>query len=596
MTDSGPDCEYTPENDPEGSPPFATRLEIMISAFWRSRQRGKLIALAVSLVLVILATAYGQIRLNAWNRPFYDALTKKDLAGFLVQLRVFAEIAGVLLVLNVLQTWLNQMSRLTLRRGLVEDLLDEWLKPLRAFRLSYAGEYGANPDQRLAADAQHLSDLTTDLGIGLLQSGLLLVSFIGVLWALSTGMFINIGGFHFAPPGYMVWCALLYAGLASALSWWVGRPLIALDATHYAREADFRFELVRVNEGIEAIAMAGGEAAERQRLEVPFGAVLAMSRRIVGAITRLTWVTAGYGWFTIVAPILVSAPAYFAGKMTFGELMMVVGAFNQVQQSLRWFIDNFSSIADWRATLMRVSGFRRAARHMDAVGRNEQLITRELDQSGGVEIETLCISGPAGAVRLEPRQLVLAKGTRLVVEGGDAASGTLLFRALIGLWLWGRGRVAMPAPGKIDFVPLRTYLPTGSLRGCVTYPAPADAYPPAAVEAALKAVGLQGWLADLDRVDRWERRLSVGEARAVSLARIVLARPDWVVIDMSGGGLGDAEQLKLEALFDGALAGTGLIAIGARGARVGFFGQRARLQLDAGGARFVPAIEAAAAG
>ena len=166
----------------------------------------------------------------------------------------------------------------------------------------------------------------------------------------------------------MVWCALLYAGAASYVSWRVGRPLITLNADHYAREAELRFGLVRVSEEIEGITLYGGEADERRRLDEVFDTVLDISRRIVGAVTRLTWVTAGYGWFTIVAPILVAAPGYFSSYMSFGELMMAVGAFNQVQTSLRWFVDNFSSIADWRATLLRVASFRKTILTMDKLG------------------------------------------------------------------------------------------------------------------------------------------------------------------------------------------------------------------------------------
>ena len=322
----------------------------MASAFWVSRQRNKLLTLAGGLIVVVGATAYMQIRLNSWNRPFYNALTNKDMSGFLAQLWVFGEIAGILLVLNVAQMWLNQSSKVVLRQGLVNDLLDQWLKPKRAFRLSNSGPLGANPDQRLQADAQHLTDLSTDLGVGLLQSSLLLLTFVGVLWGLSQGQFLPIAGRDFAPPGYLVWCALVYAGVASYVSWRVGRPLINLNAEHYAREADFRFALVRINEHIDGITLYGGEADERGRLNGVFGDVLDISRRIVTAVTRLTWVTAGYGWFTIIAPILVAAPAYFRSNISFGELMVIVGAFNQVQTALRWFVDNFSNLADWRAT------------------------------------------------------------------------------------------------------------------------------------------------------------------------------------------------------------------------------------------------------
>jgi vitamin B12/bleomycin/antimicrobial peptide transport system ATP-binding/permease protein len=279
----------------------------MASVFWTSRQRNRLLMMAAALITVVGATAYAQVKLNAWNRPFYNALTRKDLPAFAGQIGVFAVLAGILLVLNVAQTWLNQRSKIVLREGLVNDLLNEWLSPRRAFRLSNSGAMGANPDQRLQADAQHLTDLTTELGIGLLQSTLLLLLFIGVLWGLSRGMFLPFAGHKFAPPGYMVWCALLYAGAASYVSWRVGRPLIALDTAHYAREAELRFGLVGVSEEIEGITLYGGEADEKRRLDAIFETVLDISRRIVGAVTRLTWVTAGYGWFTIVAPILVAA-------------------------------------------------------------------------------------------------------------------------------------------------------------------------------------------------------------------------------------------------------------------------------------------------
>src|SRR5215472_13937934 len=188
-----------------------TEVARLIGAFWASRERNQLLLLAAGLVAVVAATAYMQVRLNAWNRPFYDALTHKDIPSFISQLRVFAELAVILLALNVTQVWLNQTSRVVLRQGLVHDLLNEWLKPMRAFRLSNAGSIGQNPDQRLHADAQHLTELMTDLGIGLLQSTLLLLSFIGVLWVSSQHMFLPLGGHRYYVPGYMVWCALFYA-------------------------------------------------------------------------------------------------------------------------------------------------------------------------------------------------------------------------------------------------------------------------------------------------------------------------------------------------------------------------------------------------
>ena len=291
------------------------------------------------------------------------------MAAFGAQLMIFLVIAGGLLVLVVAQTWLQQMITVRLREWLSHDLLDQWLAPKRAYLLSFAGEIGVNPDQRIAQDALHAAELTAILGVGLMQSTLLLVSFVGVLWILSANVVFEVGGHSFGVPGYMVWCAIIYALGGSLLAWRIGRPLIPLNAERYQRESDLRFALVRVNEHADGIALHGGEDDERRLLDEPVNRVMTMMVSIAGGIARLTWITSGYGWLAIVAPIIVAAPGYFDGELSFGALMMVVGAFNQVQSSLRWFVDNLAQIADWRATILRIAAFRDALPMVDAIGK-----------------------------------------------------------------------------------------------------------------------------------------------------------------------------------------------------------------------------------
>jgi len=566
-----------------------SELARMSTAFWASRQRNKILMLAAALVIVIAATAYAQVRLNAWNRPFYNALTHKDVPGFLQQLGVFGELAGILLALNVAQTWLNQMSQVVLRRGLVDDLLDEWLKPLRAFRLSNSGLMGVNPDQRLQADAQHLTQLTTVLGTGLLQSTVLLLSFIGVLWGLSQGMFLPFDGRSFAPPGYLVWCALFYAGAASLLSWRVGRPLIAMDANHYAREAELRFGMVRVSEEIEGVATYGGEADERGRLAVLFESVLEISRRIVWATTRLTWVTAGYGWFAIVAPILAAAPGYFSSNMTFGELMMVVGAFNQVQQSLRWYVDNFSNIADWRATLLRIASFRKAILSMDQLGRSASRISIADSADRTIRIDDLRISAPAGTIMLSEAHVELKPGEHILIVGARGVGKTLFFRAMTGLWPWGAGRITFPGGDLIAFVPTRPYVPPGLLRDSIAYPRRERAPDDATIVNALRAVGLERLEPELRKADRWDRTLSEDEKQRLAFARVVLQGPQWVIIDNALDLVDSETRKRIEALFEGMLAAVGIVYIGGRASDGGFFSRTLRLVTDSGGPTFRPA-------
>ena len=322
------------------------QLMSLVRALARSRYRYRLGLFAAGIVLVVCANAAGQIRLNSWQGAFYDAIESRHVPEFVTQLIVFGVIAGGLLVLVVSQTWLQAMLNVRLRQWLTYDLLDQWLRPKRVYMLSFAGRIGVNPDQRIQQDAQHLTELTTILMVGLLRSFLLLASFVGVLWVLSGQVVFDLGHGPFAIPGYMVWCALAYSAGGSLLAWHVGRPLIPLNAERYAREADLRSALVRVNEHADGIVLHGGEADERRLLDEPVERVVSMMASLAGGIARLTWITSGYGWLALVVPIVVAAPGYFEGELTFGTLMMVVGAFNQVQSSLRWFVDNLAQIAD----------------------------------------------------------------------------------------------------------------------------------------------------------------------------------------------------------------------------------------------------------
>src|ERR1700729_1816622 len=304
------------------------------------------------------ATAVAQVRLNAWNGPFYEAIAQRNFSAFFYELLVFEIIAGGLLVLNVAQAWLREMIKLNSREWLTRDLVGEWLKPGRHTPLAGAGEVGINPDQRIHEDARRLTELSADLGIGLLQASLLLLSFLGVLWSISGALDIWIWGISLRIPGYMVWCALLYAASGSWLAWRVGRPLVGMNSRRYQHESAFRFALFQANQQMHDIASLHHEEGEKRRLGLDLEKVLVMVREIVGATARLTWITAGYGWISIVAPIVIASPAYFSGRHSLGELMVVVGGFNQVNQSLRWFVDNFALLAEWRAALLRVIKFR----------------------------------------------------------------------------------------------------------------------------------------------------------------------------------------------------------------------------------------------
>jgi putative ATP-binding cassette transporter len=568
-TNGGPKSEHE-DTEQAG---FVSQLRMITRALLASRVGKSLAALVGAIFIIVVATAYWQIRLNSWNKPFFDALSRRDMPAFLIQLGMFFVIAGTLLILNVAQRWLVETLKIKLREALVQDLLEGWMQPRRAFWLANAGSIGVNPDQRMHEDARKLCELSADLGAGLLQATILFFSFAGVLWVLSEDFSVRIFDQDYAVPGFMLWAAIAYAGVGSLLSYRVGRSLIQRNADRYAREADLRFSLVRINEHLDGISLAAGEADERRRVEIDLFDVLAATRRLVTGLTNLTWITAGFGWVTTVAPILVAAPLYFTGKISFGGLMMAAAAFTQAQSSLRWFVDNFSIIADWRATLLRVANFHDALTTTDVVPEFESRIAYVEGEPGTMTIDDLEVVSRAGLDVLKETHVVVHAGERILIVGAPGTGKSLLFRALAGLWPWGRGQITHPRNEQILYLPRGTpYLPRGTLREVLAYPQPIDRFEATSFTHALARLGLERLVPMLDRTCRWDRELSQDEQLSLAFARIALQAPPWVLIDDTLGALDDETLGRVVDVFAKELAHTSVIHVGrAAQARDPFF-------------------------
>ncbi|WP_337267823.1 ABC transporter ATP-binding protein/permease [Oryzifoliimicrobium ureilyticus] len=534
------------------------RLKIMFAAFWASEVRFRILTLGTVLIVVILATAYATVILNRWNAPFYDAIARRDLPSFFHQLKIFAFIAGGLLLLNVLQSWLNQMTALYMREGLTRDLVDQWLRRKRAIRLAASGLIGVNPDQRLHEDARNLAESTTSLLIGLIQATILLVSFTGVLWELSSGFIFNLAGHHFSIPGYMVWAAIFYAASASVLSKVVGRRLVPLNADRFSKEAELRFSLMHANENMPAIALARGEDNERRRIDTDISSVLKVMKSLALANTNLTWVSAGYGWLVVVIPIIVAAPAYFSSNLTFGQLMMSVGAFTQVNTALRWYVSNFGPIAEWRATLMRVTDFRKALTEMDADQPLKDAIQYDTNEGDKLEADHLRVSSKiyeavdtCGGAYLVENKVTINQGDKIMIEADHSENRKLVFNALAGLWPFGSGRLALPPAEDMAFLAEQAYVPGGSLREALAFPQSANAYQQADIENALRKSGLDNLIARLDVVARWDKMLNADEHKAIAFARLLLSKPRWIVFDETLDSLEPERQSVMMSLLGG---------------------------------------------
>jgi putative ATP-binding cassette transporter len=544
--------------------PILRAVRDFLSTLWSTEGRHTLTLLTIAIVLVICATVVAQVALNAWNRPFYDAIQQRNFPEFVYQSVVFFVIAGILLSLNVAQAWLREMIKLKSREWLTRDLFAQWLEPGRAVRLAYAGEIGVNPDQRVQQDTSQLTELAAELGVGLLQSLLLLLAFLGVLWELSGALTIPVGGVSVTIPGYMVWCAIVFAAGGSWLAWRVGGTLVGLNARRFQRESGLRFALVQLNQQADNIAQYHREQSEKQRLGVELDNVLMVMREIVSAIARVTWVTAGYGWISIIAPLLIAAPSYFSGSLSFGELMMVVGGFFQVNQSLRWFVDNFSRIAEWGGTLHRLMSFRKALLTFETRLDGEDRIAQSENSAGKLRLENIGVRKEDEKAVLDQREIEVLPGDRIHIVDNTRSGRNPLLAAMAGLWPWGSGKVQSPSGMRMMFLKRQPYFPPGPLRAALAFPAePADVSEND-IKAALERVGL-GYLADsLDWKAQWGLELTDDEQIRIAIARLLIHKPPWIFAEHVLDALSDEHRDLVRSIFETELAKSAVISIGPR--------------------------------
>jgi putative ATP-binding cassette transporter len=403
--------------------------------------------------------------------------------------------------------------------------------------------------------------------IGILNSGLLFLCFIGILWGLSGSTPVHLFGVEIAVSGYMVWFALGYAVIGSGLTWAFGRPMVRLNFQRNAREADFRFALIRVREYSESIALNRGEADEVRHLDKNFENIASTMRELMRSLRRLTWLTNGYTLGAMVFPTLLASPRYFSGAISLGGLMQTTSAFAQVQGSLSWFVENWPRIAEWRASLDRLTEF---SEHLTDVAtelaiHDDNSIRMLRCATASLQIRDLDIAQPDGAIVVQGANADIEAGEKILVVGESGSGKSTLVRALAGLWPWGVGTISLPQAAEITFVPQIAYLPLGTLAGALAYPASADAFDAETFTAALERCGL-GYLIDrLNEPDvHWDQTLSGGERQRLAFARLLLNQPKWVVMDEATAALDDESQASLMALFREDLQDATLISIGHR--------------------------------
>ncbi len=549
--------------------------------YWSSEERGRALLLLGAVVALNLSLVAMTVVLTYWQRAFYNALEQKDAATFWSLLLLggeaegiwfpgFCLVAAAYILIAVYQLYLRQALQIRWRRWLTQDYLDRWLSDRAYYRVALTDPATDNPDQRIADDIRLFVDDTLSLSLGLMNSVVTLFSFIFVLWSLS-GPLEVLG---ITIPGYMVWVAILYSVLGTWIAHLIGRPLIRLNFLQQRVEADFRYALVRVRDHVEGVALHGGEADEKRGLSGRFKALMENWWGIMVATKRLTFFTAGFTQVASIFPIIVAAPAYFAGRIPLGGLIQTSSAFGQVQGALSWFVDNYARLTEWRATVERLTGFTRA---IAAARAAEDGVRAAPGSDAAVTMEGVTLALPDGRVLVTDAALRLAKGEAVLLTGASGSGKSTLFRALAGIWPFGRGTVSIPAGSRVLFLPQRPYLPLGTLRRVVCYPLDAAAVPEAEIRAALAAVGLPQLADRLDEEDAWDRRLSGGEQQRLAFARALLVKPDFLFLDEATASLDPPAEAALYALLRERLPGTAVLSIAHREAVARFHDRALRL-------------------
>lgn len=529
---------------------------------WRPGGRFGIVLFATIFALGLVGV-HITIRLIRWTNDFYTALQKLDVPAATQQIGVFFVLVAISASLNLASAWLRKLLQIRWRQGLTEVALDAWLSGKAYWHLRDRQENGLdNPDQRIADDCRIFVYRLTTEALELMTNLVALVSYVAILWSLSTfPLAFSLFGLDVSIPRYMVWAAPLYVAISSGVTHWLGKPLIPLNVAQQKTEADFRFALARLRENGEPVAFARGEPAERRLFDMRFAAVAHNWRQLMNRELVLGLFTRPYMQTVLRIPLFLALPAFLAGRLTFGGLMQIASAFQNVVTTLSWFIFSYRDLAELVATARRLDGFLVDCGH---AGRDAGSLALTADAGGRIVVRDLSLFAPDGRAILSLDHLAVAPGEVVWLHGASGRGKTTLARTLAALWVHGEGHVALPAgPGL--FLAQQSYLPLGSLADAVTYPAHRDDVGDAAILAALRAVGLDRLAAPaaLDAAVA-VAGLSGGERQRLMLARLIVHRPAWAVLDEPTSALDREAEAAVFAALRGALPQTAFLVIAHR--------------------------------
>lgn len=534
--------------------------------FWAGESRLRAWGLTVAVLLFVAAQLGAAVGINSWNRLFFDALEKRDLGA------VWAAVGWLPLIVaaSALSLSCLVISRMLLqmrwRQWLTHRLAGWWIADQRYYRMQFVVPDQSAPEYRIAEDVRLSIEPLVEFAIGLLSAFVTAVTFAAILWQVAGTARFRLGGTEIVIPSYMALAAIVYAVIASLAAYFAGRPLVPRIAAKNEAEAQFRAEMTRLRENAESIALIKGDADERDSVVENYGRVVAAWLKVIRQQGVIAIVLNTNGALFPIVPLLLIAPKYLSGEITLGAVMQVVAAFSAVQAALIWFVDNFVRLAEWFASVTRVDELAEALEALDVGTIMEGETQIELGESddGAIHIADLSVAHSNGRIVIADASVVIAPGEKVLIAGESGTGKSTLIRALAGLWPWGSGSIALPRGKRVAFVPQKPYLPLGTLRDVLLYPEAESRVDDEAVREALERCGLAYLGRRLDEEERWDNILSGGERQRVAFARLLIQKPDIIIMDEATSALDEGSQDSLLGLIESELAYATVISVGHR--------------------------------
>ena len=546
---------------PIDSLPLKVTLKIfgrMLKSYWCSKDSLKSWFLLLAIIALTGGSVYIATSINTWYKTFWDVIQQYDLDGFKQQIVVFIILASIHVLVSVYNAYLKSCLAINWRTWLTGKTMDRWLQSDNYYKLQLLDKNTDNPDQRIAEDLNLFVSATIVLILGTATDIAMLFTFGVVLWNLSSAVTITVWGYQVSlPDGYMCYLALLYAILGTALTFYLGRPLVRLNFRQQRYEADFRFSLIRVRENGESIALYKGDKEEGKYLRHSFADLVANYIKLIVCTKRLGFLTLGYAQTAVIFPILISAPLYFAKIITMGSIMQINSAFGRVQDSLSTLVSNFNSWASWKSVVDRLSLFYMSLEEVERIA----CLKTPQDRSA-LEVENLELKTPRGQLLLEDLNLSLKQGQSLLIRGPSGCGKSTLIKAIAGIWPYADGEVHYIHDSQALFLSQKPYLPQGTLRLAASYPSAPET--DGQTEHYFKLLGLEHLIPHLDEVDIWSHILSLGEQQRVAVVRALINKPQILFLDEASSAMDELTEKKAYELLRQELPDTIIISVGHR--------------------------------